>query len=166
MQNHHGFLTLPCSTSASLSTGQKYISRPDMKIELDSKWPAFTINYTKAIPGIAGSVVNYDYVALNVEQTFSIGNIGNSRYSVTGGVFPNNSYMGFMDYHHFDGNQTIFGLHYFTGFQLLQYYVASTIKAFVEAHYEHHFNGLMLSRIPKLNRLKWQLVVGGHYLSS
>lgn len=144
--------------------GQKYISRPDRKIELESKWPEFSLSYTKAIPGIAGSQVNFDYLGLHIEQEFKTGIAGASRYSVTAGTFLTHKFMGFMDYKHFNGNLTVFGMHYFTGFQLLDYYAASTNSSFVELHYEHHFNGLMISRVPKLNKLKWQLVVGGHYL--
>ena len=159
-QNH---LSTAFDVSLAYQPWQKYISRPDLKIELESKWPQLMLYYKKAIPNISGSKTNYDYLSLNIQQSFNVGIAGASRYSVTGGGFVNRSLMGFMDYKHFVGNLTYFGAHYFTGFQLLDYYAASTNKWYIEAHYDHHFNGLFASRIPKVNKLKWQLVAGLHY---
>ena len=146
--------------------GQKYMTRPDGKVTLGSKWPEFTLNYTKGFPldRIKEHQINYDYIGMIVQQTIDIGIRGQSKYAFGAGWYPNHKAMGFMDYHHFNDNQTYFGQNYFTGYQLLSYYSASTNKGYLEAHYEHHFNGLLLNRITRVSRLKWQLVFGAHFL--
>ncbi|MDX2001306.1 MAG: DUF5686 and carboxypeptidase regulatory-like domain-containing protein [Chitinophagales bacterium] len=159
--NHEAFFL---SIALRYQPGVKYISRPDQKIMIESKWPQFFLQYRKAIPGVLGSDLNYDLLAGEILQTVRTGMAGSSRYSIKGGGFINHNRMGFMDYKHFNGNQTVFGMNNFNGFQLLDYYEAATNGSFFEAHYEHHFDGFMLARIPKLNKLKWQLVLGAHYL--
>ena len=73
--------------------------------------------------------------------------------------------MYFMDYKHFNGNQTILAnTDYLNAFKLLPYYMYSTNKEYVEIHAEHHFNGFIFNKIPLLKKTKIQEVVGGHAL--
>jgi hypothetical protein len=68
-----------------------------------------------------------------------------------------------MDYRHFAGNQTIFAAD-FNQFQLLDYYNFSTRRSYIEGHFNHHFNGFFLNKLPLLRRLKWQEVASLNYL--
>ena len=52
----------------------------------------------------------------------------------------------------------------FAQFQLLDYYQYSTRARYVEAHYNHHFNGFIFNKVPLLRRLKWQEVFTLNYL--
>lgn len=158
----HEALTL--SLSVSVQPGQEYISRPDNKINLGSKYPTFSLGYRTGIKAL-GSDVQFHTAALRISDDMGFGLLGRSKYSVTGGTFWGKKKMYFMDYKHFSGNRTLFAGIY-EGFQLLDYYRYSTNNSYLEAHYEHHFNGFLFNKIPLFRRLKWQEVVSLNYLNT
>ncbi len=148
----------------SIRFKQKYISRPNEKVITGSKFPIINVMYTKAIPGL-NTVADYDLVRMSIDDNIAIGMLGKFSYKLKGGYFINSSNTSFMDYKHFDGNQTIIANNdYLNAFKLLPYYTYSTNKWYAEAHAEHHFNGLILNKIPLINKLRMQEVVGGHVL--
>lgn len=144
--------------------GSKYISRPDQKIVLGSKFPTFYLSYRKGIPNVGGSITNFDYLEGEITNDIKLGLAGTTRFIVKAGGFPNNKLVPFQDYRHFYGDRTIFGKNYLDGFQLLRYYINSTNNWFAEGHYVHHFDGFVFNKIPGVRKLKWQLVAGGHYV--
>jgi hypothetical protein len=158
----HQALTL--SLSLSYRPGQEYISRPDNKINLGSKYPTCTLGYRTGIKAL-GSDVNFSTAALHISDDVSMGLLGSSKYSVMGGVFWNKKAMHLMDYKHFNGNRTLFAGIY-EGFQLLDYYRYSTNNRYLEAHYEHHFNGFLFNKVPLFRKLRWQEVVSVNYLNT
>ena len=144
---------------------EKYIDRPYEKFRMGSKYPTFELVYKKGIPGI--SDVNFDYLELGVIKKFNWKLYGESDIHVVGGTFLNTSSMTFVDFQHFHGNQIFIrqtkgGRH----FQLLDYYTYSTKDQFIEGHFEHHFNGFILNKIPLINKLKWQSVFSLNYLDT
>ncbi|WP_207433921.1 DUF5686 and carboxypeptidase regulatory-like domain-containing protein [Sabulibacter ruber] len=143
--------------------GAEYISHPDRKINLGSKWPLFNLTYRKGISGVLGSDVDYDFVSFGVSDDLSLGLLGTSSYSASVGTFWRKNQLYFMDFRHFSGNRTILSGD-FSGFQLLDYYRYSTQKTYVEAHYSHHFNGFILNKLPLIRKLKWQEVGSVNYL--
>ena len=72
-----------------------------------------------------------------------------------------------MDYQHFNGNQTHVSTegNYTNVFNNLDYYSMSTKDAYAEGHIEHDFNGFILGKIPLLNKLNFNLVLGAHALA-
>jgi len=80
-----------------------------------------------------------------------------------GGFVGSQAGMAFMDYRHFSGNQTILAAN-FSEFQLLDFYRYATNDSYLEGHFDHHFNGFILNKIPLLRRLKWQEVASLNYL--
>lgn len=148
----------------SIRFKQKYNTRPYEKIIVGSKFPIINVLYTKAIPGL-NTKADYDLVRIAIDDNISLGLLGKLGYKLKAGYFLTNKQMDFMDYKHFDGNQTIIANNdYLNSFKLLPYYTYSTNQWYAEAHAEHHFNGLFLNRIPILNKLRMQEVVGGHVL--
>jgi hypothetical protein len=144
--------------------GQKYVTRPDMKIATDSKFPEFTLTYIKSIPGVFKSNLNFDQLQFKIEDNISLKILGNTEYLFRTGLFLNKERIEFMNYKHFNGNQTILGRNYFDGFQLLDYYAASTIQPYYEAHLQHHFDGFFFNKIPGFRKLKFQEVLGVHFM--
>lgn len=150
--------------SLSIRFKQKYYTRPHEKVIIGSKFPIINIGYLKAIPGL-NTKADYDLVRVNIDDNIKLGLVGTFVYKLKGGYFLNNKYMEFMDYKHFNGNQTILANNdYLNSFKLLPYYTYSTKAWFAEAHGEHHFNGFIFNKIPLLKKTRIQEVVGGHVL--
>ena len=147
-----------------INFAQHYYTRPYEKIIEGSKYPTLNLYYKKGIAGVLGSNVNYDYVQASVDGKINMKMIGNSNWTVTTGKFLNNKDMYFMDYYHFQGNQTIFTNS--GGFELLPYYKYSTNGQFVQANFEHHFGGLILNKFPLIRKLKLSEIAGVNYLTT
>ncbi len=148
----------------SIRFKQKYYTRPHEKVIIGSKYPIINIGYMKAIPGL-NTKADYDLAKIRIDDNIKMGLVGTFAYSLKGGYFLNNKYMEFVDYKHFNGNQTILANNdYLNSFKLLPYYTYSTKQWYAEAHAEHHFNGFIFNKIPLLKKTRIQEVVGGHVL--
>lgn len=149
------------SASLIFQPGQRYIEFPQQRVPVGSKFPTFELNYSKGIPNVFNSIVDYDKWKLSVydDMNFRLG--GLLRYKVSIGGFLNSKHAEIPDFQHFIGNQTAFASEYLNSFQLAPYYQYSNTQGFyATAHIEHHFNGLLTNKIPLFNKLKWNLVVG------
>lgn len=151
--------------SLRLRFGQKFMSRPGLKINMESKWPQVELSYEKAIAGVAGSKPNYDFLKIGVFQEINTGILGYSEYFASYGVFVNRADIPFTDFHHFNTTRVIFAPQdELRSFWTMPYYTRSTDHMYVEVHYQHHFMGWFLGKIPGIKKLKWQEVVGFHFL--
>jgi hypothetical protein len=150
--------------SLSYKPGQRYITRPDMKFNLGSKWPTFGAQARLAVPHLLGADVRYLLLQASVRHTKQFGLLGTSTVQAgVGGFVGKQEGLMFADYRHFSGNRTLLAAD-FTEFQLLDYYQYSTRASYFEGHFNHHFNGYIFNRLPLLRALKWQEVVSLHYL--
>lgn len=148
----------------SIRFKQKYYTRPHEKIIVGSKFPIINLLYTKAIPGL-NTKADYDLARISIDDNIKLGLFGTFAYRLKGGYFLTNKYVEFMDYKHFDGNQTLLANNdYLNSFKLLPYYTYSTKNWYAEGHAEHHFNGFIFNKIPLLKKYRIQEVVGGHIL--
>ncbi|MEO7874378.1 MAG: DUF5686 and carboxypeptidase regulatory-like domain-containing protein [Bacteroidia bacterium] len=143
---------------------QKYISRPEEKIIIGSKYPTFSLIYKKGFHKIFASDVDYDLVKAGVDDELNLGLLGSSKYELYYGKFLNHKAMYFMDYQHFSGNLTAFSSFDLRKFNILDYYSNSTNDEFVEGHFEHDFGGFIFNKIPLLRRLKLNEIAGFDYL--
>lgn len=147
--------------------GQEYWSRPDGKYNIGSdKYPTITLGYEKTFAG-TDKKYEYDYVSAKVNQEVNIGNKGELKYNFKVGKFFNADQIAFTDYKHFNGNQTHIGngSSYTNVFNNLPYYTSSTNTSFFETHIEHNDKGFIMNKIPLLNKLQSQLVLGFHNLA-
>lgn len=155
---------LKLNLNARINFSQEYLSYPDSKINIpNSKYPTLYVGYEK---GFAASESQYDFdqVKARLTQSFTVGNKGDFKYNIKAGAFFNADDIGFMDYYHPNGNQTHVGTssNYVDVFNNLPYYALSTNTSYLELHAEHDFKGFLLSRIPLVNKLNWNLVIGAH----
>ncbi|MCK7591229.1 DUF5686 and carboxypeptidase regulatory-like domain-containing protein [Subsaxibacter sp. CAU 1640] len=153
--------------NASIRFGQDYFSYPDGKFNIpDDDYPTLYVGYEKGFAA-SNSDYNFDQVKLRVAQGFSIKDKGRFNYNLKAGKFFGADDIAFMDYHHFNGNQTHFGTGtYLDVFNNLPYYALSTNDAYVELHTEHDFNGFLLGKLPLINKLNFNLIVGAHALAT
>lgn len=137
---------------------QQYLSYPGIKLTLDSKWPDIWVRYrTCMAPDSAGNNgIRFHYLSLELEkEAIKMGVAGQSGFYLQTGRFLNNDLVYFMDYRHFNGNQTIFGnpQEYRHRFFLLPYYDYSTVRPHAQAHWEHQFQGYLLDKVPGIRKL-------------
>ncbi|MFY0627136.1 MAG: carboxypeptidase-like regulatory domain-containing protein [Reichenbachiella sp.] len=144
---------------------KKYISRPDAKIALDSKYPRLEIYYRKGIP-VFGSNVDYDHIMGMIAGNYSLGLVGHSAYTVQAGTFLNSSQLNFPDFKHFNTNQSVIGRFGQYRFELLDYYLHSTTSRYYIFHFRHHFNGFIFNKLPLLRKTKVQVVASFSYLNT
>lgn len=155
------------SLLAKINFGQEYWTRPDGKFNLrNDKYPTLFFGYEK---GFAGSEKKYEFDHINTRLYYdvTIGNKGNLGMNLKAGKFFNADAISFVDYKHFDGNQTHIGQteRYLNVFNLMPYYTNSTNDSYVEAHLEHNDKGYIMNKIPLLNKLKSTLILGFHTLA-
>ena len=157
---------LTLGVSADYKPGQRYINRPDGKFNLGSKWPTFNVQGRLAIPSVLGADVRYLLLQAGVRDNIPLGLLGTSNFRVNvGGFVGRQEGLTFVDYRHFAGNQTLLSGN-FSEFQLLDYYRFSTNNTYLEAHYDHHFNGFIFNKVPLFRKLKWQEVASFNYLTT
>lgn len=138
--------------------GQRFIEYPRYKQAIGSKYPTFTLQYTKGF--IDG---DFDKWKFSVRDDMNFKLLGALQYNLSAGGFFNNRSVSIPDLQHFNGNQTFYNIKYVNSFQLAPYYQYSTSAGFyAAANVEHHFNGLLTNKIPLFNRLKWNLVAGSN----
>lgn len=147
--------------------GQKYLSRPDGKFNIpNDDYPSVSLGFEKAF---AATDKNYEYdlLATKVNYDLTLGNKGILQMVFKGGKFFNADNISFVDYRHFNGNQTHIGQteSYTNVFNLLPYYAASTNDSYFETHIEHNDKGFLMNKIPLLKLLQSQLVLGFHNLA-
>ncbi|OUS00732.1 hypothetical protein A9Q86_08205 [Flavobacteriales bacterium 33_180_T64] len=153
--------------SARINFAQNYLSYPDGKYNIpNSKYPTVTLGYEK---GFSSSIdaYNFDQVKIRVRHGLNVRDKGRFQYHIKAGKFFNGDDIAFVDYQHFNGNQTQIGSgSYLNVFNNLPYYTASTNDSYLEMHAEHDFNGFLLGRVPLLKKLNFNLIVGAHALAT
>ena len=165
MEQHQVFKS---QITARIVFGQKYVSIPDMKINIgNGRYPRIDVTLENGL-GASKSNFNYSQLRTEIYQNFSVANKGDFYYRLKAGTFFNADNISFVDYQHFNGNQTQVGTsaNYTNVFNNLPYYDFSTNKSYLEGHIEHDFKGWILGKIPGINTLNFNLVVGAHLLAS
>ncbi len=152
---------------ARINFGNKYISRPDGKINIkNEKYPTLFFGYENAF---ASNDKKYEYqlISSQIKYDFNAGNKGTLGINLKAGTFIHGENISFVDYKHFNGNRTHIGIsdRYLDAFNLLPYYSNSTNDAYFEAHLEHNDKGYIMNKIPLLNKLNSTLVLGFHSLA-
>ncbi len=149
--------------------GQRYIQCPYGKSPLGSKFPTFSVGYTKGISGILDSDADFDKWDFKVFDSKNFKLAGLLKYKLTLGGFLNTKNVAIQDLTHYDANYTRGDYNttreYVGLFQLPRYFEYSNSENFYgTAFIEHHLNGLLTNKIPLFKRLKWNAVGGANVL--
>ncbi|PWB25635.1 DUF5686 and carboxypeptidase regulatory-like domain-containing protein [Flavobacterium sp. HTF] len=161
---HHLF---KANLTARINFGNKYISRPDGRYNFkDDRYPTLFLAYEKAF---AANEKKYEFerIGAAVLYDLSLGNKGILGMNFKAGKFFNAENISFIDYRHFNGNQTHIGQsdRYLNVFNLMPYYTNSTNDSYFEMHLEHNDMGFIMNKIPLLNLLKSTMNLGFHSLA-
>ncbi len=136
---------------------QRYQHKLGFKQNLVIQKPRLYYNLKIGLPTQFGET-DFWFQSLGVHQAFRVGNIGISQYDISLGHFPINENIPFVDYKHFDGIQVFFlqptpsPKNRIKQFSTLPYYGFSTNRSYIEAHYEHFFEGTLFSKVGFLKR--------------
>ena len=158
---------LTFAMSFRFRVNEKYLSYPGYKINLGSKWPDIWMHYRKGISVDSETKNSFDHLRLVVKEDFGLGLFGFSEIFVeAGGFIRKDDDLNFIDYHHFNGSEAYIGRpdDYLRSFFLLPYYGYSTKEAFAHAHFQHHFNGFLIDKLPLLRKLKLSSIFSANIL--
>lgn len=145
--------------SLSYIPQQKYMREPYRKVILGSAWPTFTVYYQTGIPKLFGSDVNFQYMQLELMQTFKIGTIGTSNYRLAGGKFLTSQIVRDPDFKYQRRSDPIWFSNPLYSFQGLDSTLPS-LDWILEAHFVHHDNGAILNKIPFMKKTRIGLMAG------
>jgi hypothetical protein len=152
--------------NAQINFGNKYASRPDGKSNIRNQdYPTLYVTYKKAFAA-SDKKYEFDQLSTRLNYDLRLDNKGVLGININAGKFFNASNISFIDYKHFNANQTHVGLsgRYLDVFNLLPYYSNSTNDSYFELHTEYDDKGYIMNKIPLLNRLKSTMNVGFHTL--
>ena len=166
IKRHQIFMT---SIGISWQPGARYIELPDRKINIGSKYPVFSLQFTRAFKNVFGGDERFSKWKLGIKDDINFKLQGKFRYRIgIGGFIDTGSNIQVPDYNHFNGNISTFATEYLNSFQLLPIYQFSNISRFYAlAHIEHNFNGFLTNKIPGIKKLNLYLVAGanGFYIN-
>ncbi len=157
------YQTFIAEMTISYTPGQKYLTEPNRKLILGSKWPTFSLKYRKGFDKLFGSDIDFDFIAFAIDQHIEFAALGNTKYNFLAGKFPNTTDLRFVDVKRFNESNFIFYTDPLNNFQLLDTLLRAT-EPFVEFHFIHHFNGALINNIPLVKKTNVNVVVGGGLL--
>ncbi|MEE9374329.1 MAG: DUF5686 and carboxypeptidase regulatory-like domain-containing protein [Saprospiraceae bacterium] len=151
---------------ADIRFGQEYIVYPDRKYSSGNEGPLLSFKY-RFLSGINNDI-SLHALSATLSDEITAGAYGRSEYIIRGGTIMQKNDLQIMDYFHFSGNQFTISdpARYGSSFLMLPYYTHSTDGKFVEAHYQHFFDGYIMDKVPGINKLGFGLVAGAKFLSA
>ena len=156
VQNYYqeSFLTL----EARFAKNETYIMNGNEKITLATRRiPVVTFKYQRGFKGFLGGDFDYERFTLKAYQTFRLGKIGRSDYTLQAGYTPSNLPAPLLFPHL--GNETFFFVR--SAFSTMNYFEFVSDQ-FVSLQYNHNFDGLFFNRIPLIKKLKWRFIASSN----
>jgi len=151
---------------------QKYGIYPKWgKLYYGSKYPYLYLNYKHGFY-LSDSRKGFDFISAAVSDIINMNLFGKSVYTINaGGFLSGRDKMEFIDYEHFEGNQTIilkqsWGKQSWVPFNTLNYFDYSTNDYYISGRIEHHFNGWIFNKLPLIRKIKFQILAGTSVLYS
>lgn len=121
---------------------------------IGSRYPILTLETTVGAKGILGSQYNYQRFTFKLDHTRNTGAVGRISYGFSVGKYFGTAAYPFLKIH--EGGQTFWFLK--NAYNKMNYFEFIS-DTYADAYLEHHFQGLILDRIPGVKKLKWRLVV-------
>lgn len=145
--------TTELNLSARLAINEKFISGNLDRISLGTNWPVLQANATAGLGGWLGGEYNYQRLTIVLQDKITFNPIGWSEFTAeVGRVWGTVPYPFLMMY---PGNQTYFYDDY--AFNLMNFYEFVSDR-WATLFWTHHFNGLVLNRIPVMRKLRFREV--------
>lgn len=115
--------------------------------------PIIQFDYTYGFKDVLDGDFEFHKVQLEFKHKLRLGGLGESRYKLRGGyIFGQVPYL-LLENH--IGNESMF---YTTGAFNTMNFFEFVSDQYASFHYEHFFQGLLMNKIPLLQKLKWRLL--------
>jgi oligopeptidase B len=158
---------------------QKFERYPEYKRILGSRFPDIYASFKQGV-GFNGLTFNYQHLEVGSGKDFDLKLLGVFSFDANAGMFFNSDNMAFIDYKHFNGNQTLFLSNppnlnaignnasriRLTAFHALNYYVLSTQKNYIELHALQNFRSFFIGKVPILRKTRAHELAGINFLQS
>jgi hypothetical protein len=142
---------------------QKYMTEPNRKVVLGSKWPTFSVHFERGVPGLFGSDIDYTYISAGLRHSFKLGTLGTSNYTVRAGKFINTNDLRYVDQVIFPRGDKWFFASLMESMQI-QDTTLTVSDEYLRVHFAHHFNGAIVNYIPFVKKLGIHAVAGASAL--
>jgi hypothetical protein len=141
---------------ARMSVKERFVQNGTERISFgNNKSPILSLNYTLGIKNLLGGDFNYNKVSLSLSSRYKMATLGYTQYHISvGKVFSSIPYT-LLEIPR--GNQTIV---YATNVFNQMNYFEFVSDQYVQAFWQHHFNGLFFNRIPYFKELNLREIVG------
>jgi len=158
---------------------QTFESYPEYKRILGSRYPDIYANFKQGI-AINGLTFNFQHLELGTGKDFDLKLLGVFSFDANAGMFFNSNNMAFIDYKHFNGNQTLFLSNppninaignndsrvRLTAFHALNYYGLSTQNKYVEIHALQNFRSFFIGKVPIVRKTRAYELAGINFLQT
>lgn len=148
--------TTEFTIGASWGKERQFITAVFNRATLGSRYPILSLEATFGVKGILGSQYTYQRLHFSLDHTRNTGAIGRISYGVSFGKYFGTVAYPFLKIH--EGSQTYWYLK--NAFNKMSYFEFIS-DTYVNAYIEHHFQGLILNRVPGIKKLHWRLVAHG-----
>jgi hypothetical protein len=133
---------------------ETYIQNGNERVSLGlRKWPAITFRYTRGVQGLLGSDFDYNKFRLQIDKRIRMGLLGVGFMTIAGEYIPDRLPYPLLAVHL--GNQSFLYSQYAYNLMNFGEFVSDR---YVTIRYRQFLEGLLLNRIPLMNKLKWRLV--------
>ncbi len=140
--------------NAHFGINEEYVSSVFNRQSFGSLYPIIEIQYTYGIPGFMRSHYEYQKLTIGLKHFITFGFFGKTNYYIEAGKIFGTVPYPLLKLH--EGNT---GIDYdMRSFNLMNYYEFASDE-YISFFAEHHFNGLVLNKIPILRRLKFREVI-------
>jgi hypothetical protein len=141
----------------------RYISTPEGRLNLGSKWPEVYVSWRQAVPVASAMSPSFGSVRASFKQEISLRLLGKFTWQLIGGSFLWSQRVQITDAFIWKSNQLFLqSPNRLDQFALHDYYTQPSTRAMVMLHAEHRFGGFFLKKLPLLKKLNWNEVVGFH----
>lgn len=157
-KSRSSFITSEVTFEARFAPKDVVIVKGNRRVRLAAeRSPIFTPSYTFGLKNLLYSDFNYHKLSLNIQQQLKLGWIGRGSYSITGTRLFARTYLPYPLLDIQLGNETI--IRSDNAFNLMNFFEFVGDRN-LTAYYTHHFDGLLLNKVPLLKRLKWRELCG------
>ena len=161
--------TVLADVNVSWTPNQKYTTYPYGKFNETPRFPIFSVRFQKAFGNGTADFADFEKIKLSIEQqSLPTGLWGYSEFRTEFGAFLSKKRVSYMDLNHFNGNEFGYAqdIHFMRGFFDLPYYQYSTTDNYFTAHWQHHFDGFILGKIPLIRKLGFKEIARVAYLNT